>query len=150
VKLFAPAAGAPGLGGLCGVFTAGVLASRFAGCAIATVDIAAAAGADLLVHEVAMARPELMKEAYIQRIVAHHTTPREAGLVFAPAQPKLAVFTHIVQLASGTIAPPSIEELVAETRNTYSGPLEVGEDLMQLQIGNDVEVRRCSVSETTS
>ena len=43
-------------------------------------------GADLLVHEVAMARPELMSEAYIQRIVAHHTTPREAGLVFARNQ----------------------------------------------------------------
>ena len=37
------------------------------------------AGADLLVHEVAIAAPELMKEAYIQRIIAHHTTPREAG-----------------------------------------------------------------------
>jgi hypothetical protein len=42
VKLFAPATGAPGLRGLFGVFTAGVLASRFAGCAIATVDIPAA------------------------------------------------------------------------------------------------------------
>jgi ribonuclease Z len=33
-------------------------------------------GADLLIHEVASARPELMKEAHIQRIIAHHTTPR--------------------------------------------------------------------------
>src|SRR4051812_42606896 len=32
-------------------------------------------GADLLVHEVAGARPGLMKEASFQRIVAHHTTP---------------------------------------------------------------------------
>src|SRR4029079_15624774 len=32
-------------------------------------------GADLLVHEVAMTRPELMKEAYAQRIIGHHTTP---------------------------------------------------------------------------
>lgn len=31
VKLLAPATGAPGLGGLFGVFTAGVFASRFAG-----------------------------------------------------------------------------------------------------------------------
>ena len=46
------------------------------------------AGADLLVHEVAAARPELMREAYIQRIVAHHVTPREAGRVFAQAKPK--------------------------------------------------------------
>jgi hypothetical protein len=31
VKLLAPATGAPGLGGLFGVFTAGVFALRFAG-----------------------------------------------------------------------------------------------------------------------
>ena len=41
-----------------------------------------AKGADLLVHEVAMARPELMKEAYIQRIIDHHTTPYDCGRVF--------------------------------------------------------------------
>ena len=38
-------------------------------------------GADLMVHQVAMARPELMSEAYVQRIVGHHTVPREAGMV---------------------------------------------------------------------
>jgi ribonuclease Z len=32
------------------------------------------AGADLLIHEVASAQPELTKEAYIRRIIAHHTT----------------------------------------------------------------------------
>ena len=53
-------------------------------------------GADLLIHEVAAARPELMKEAHIQRIVGHHTTPREAGQVFTAAKPKLAVYTHLV------------------------------------------------------
>ena len=44
-------------------------------------------GADLLIHEVAIARPELMTEAYIQRIMAHHTTAREAGVVFARTGP---------------------------------------------------------------
>ena len=43
-------------------------------------------GADLLVHEVAMARPELMKEAYVQRIIGHHTTPYDCGRVFAQTQ----------------------------------------------------------------
>src|SRR5438309_4187645 len=42
VKLFAPATGAPGLGGAFGVFTAGVLASRLAGCATAAVEMVAA------------------------------------------------------------------------------------------------------------
>jgi ribonuclease Z len=85
-------------------------------------------GADLLVHEVAMARPELLKETYIQRIVGHHTTPYDCGRVFAQTRPKLAAFTHIVLLASNDVPAPSLDELVAEVRQTYDGPLEFGED----------------------
>jgi ribonuclease Z len=101
-----------------------------------------AQGADLLIHEVAMARPELLGEPHIQRIVNHHTTPQQAGLAFARAKPKLAAFTHLVMLASETIGAPSVEELVAATRETYDGPLEVGEDLMSFEIGDTVTVRR--------
>ena len=100
------------------------------------------AGADLLVHEVACAAPELMKEAYIQRIIAHHTTPRDAGRVFAQSRPKLAAFTHIVQIGNERFAPPTIDDIVAETRETYDGPLTVGEDLMAFEIGETVTVRR--------
>jgi ribonuclease Z len=76
------------------------------------------------------------------RIVGHHTTPQEAGLVFTRAKPKLAVFTHLVMLASENVAAPSVEELVAATRETYDGPLEVGEDLMSFEIGDSITVRR--------
>ena len=103
------------------------------------------AGADLLIHEVATARPELMSEAYIQRIVAHHTTAREAGTIFSRTKPKLAVYTHLVLLASERIPPPTVDHLISETRQTYRGPLEVGEDLMQFEIGNDVKIRRDEV-----
>jgi len=99
-------------------------------------------GADLLVHEVAMARPELMKEAYIQRIIGHHTTPYDCGRVFAQTRPKLAAFTHVVQLARIAVPPPTLDELVAEVRQTYDGPLEVGEDLMSFEIGDTVTVKR--------
>jgi ribonuclease Z len=99
-------------------------------------------GADLLIHEVAIVRPELAPEAYIQRIMAHHTTPREAGTVFARTRPKLAAYTHLVFLASNRIPSASIDDLVAETRQTYAGPLEVGEDLMSFAIGETVCVRR--------
>ena len=101
-----------------------------------------ATGADLLIHEVAMARPDLLKQPDIQRIVNHHTSPREAGLVFSRAQPKLAAYTHLVMLASETVAPPSIEQLITETRMTYSGPLVVGEDLVCFEIDDHVVVRR--------
>ena len=39
------------------------------------------ANADLLVHEVAMARPELMQEPSVQRIMGHHTMPYDCGRV---------------------------------------------------------------------
>ena len=100
------------------------------------------AGADLLIHEVASARPELMKEAYIRRIIAHHTTPRDAGRIFAQTKPKLAAYTHIVLLGSETIPSPTVDDVVAETRQTYGGPLEVGEDLMTFDVGEVVKMRR--------
>ena len=99
-------------------------------------------GADLLVHEVAMARPELMKEAYVQRIIRHHTTPFDCGRVFAQTRPKLAAYTHVVQLASKTVPPPTVEEMMAETRRSYDGPLVMGEDLMSFEIGEIVIVHR--------
>jgi ribonuclease Z len=99
-------------------------------------------GADLLVHEVAMARPELMKEAYIQRIVGHHTVPYDCGRVFAQTRPKLAAFTHVVLLASKEVAPPTLGDMIAEVRQTYDGPLEVGEDLMSFEIGETVTLKR--------
>jgi ribonuclease Z len=99
-------------------------------------------GADLLVHEVAAARPELMREAYIQRIVAHHVTPQEAGRVFAQARPKLAAYTHFVMLASAQVTAPSLDDVVAQTRQTYDGPLALGEDLMTFEIGETVKVSR--------
>ncbi|HZQ73192.1 MAG TPA: MBL fold metallo-hydrolase [Burkholderiales bacterium] len=92
------------------------------------------AGADLLIHEVGAARPELMKIPAVQRIIAHHTTPRDAGRVFEQTKPKLAVYTHIVRLSNATIPEPSLADLLAETRETYSGPLVFGEDLMTFDI----------------
>lgn len=95
-----------------------------------------ATGADLLVHEVALANPELMKLPAIQRIIAHHTTPQEAGKVFALAKPKMAAYSHISLQGNAYFPEPTIAELVSETRKTYSGALEVGEDLMSFEIGD--------------
>lgn len=100
------------------------------------------AGADLLVHEVAIARPTLLAEAFIQRIMAHHTTPAQAGTVFTQTRPKLAAYTHLVFLASVLVPPATIDDVLTETRRTYDGPLVAGEDLMQFDIGEAVTVRR--------
>jgi len=99
-------------------------------------------GADLLIHEVAAARPALMAEAYMRRIIGHHTTPREAGMVFSRAHPRLAAYTHLVLPASETVLPATVADVIAETRMTYTGPLEIGEDLMSFEIGPAITVRR--------
>ena len=67
-------------------------------------------------------------------ILDHHTLPPEAATVFNRTRPKLAVYTHFVLPGTATVAPPTVEEIVAETRKTYSGPLQVGEDLMSFDI----------------
>jgi ribonuclease Z len=99
-------------------------------------------GADLLIHEVAIARPELMAESYIKRIMAHHTTAREAGTIFARTRPKVAAYTHLVFLASKDVPPATMTDLIAETRKSYDGPLEVGEDLTCFEIGETISVKR--------
>jgi ribonuclease Z len=86
-----------------------------------------AQGTDVLVHEVF--DPEAYREVgntltpeQRQRVREHHTTPEEAGKIFTRVAPKLAVYSHIV--------PPDVPDIVPHTLKTYSGPLEVGEDLM--------------------
>ena len=38
--------------------------------------------------------------------------------------------------------PPSIEDMMAQTRQSYDGPLEMGEDLMSFDIGAEAAVHR--------
>ncbi len=84
-------------------------------------------GVDLLIHEVSAAP---------QTGIAMHVTPEEAGQVFDRVKPKLAVYSHI-------ILPPNLtpSELIARTRQTYKGPLEVGEDLMVINIGETINIQ---------
>ena len=87
-------------------------------------------GADLLIHELGTARPELRALPFAQKILAHHTSPHDVGRVFSQAKPKLAVYTHIVMLSNEKIPEPTLADIEAETRETYAGPLVFGEDLM--------------------
>jgi ribonuclease Z len=98
------------------------------------------AGADLLIHEVAIAPAELLAQPRVRRIMAHHTTPREAGMVFSRANPKLAAYTHVVFLSDDKTLPATIAELIRETRESYRGPLEIGQDLMSFDVGETVSI----------
>jgi ribonuclease Z len=92
-------------------------------------------GVDLLIHEVFAIKSELLKEPAFQKILSIHTTPSQAGTVFVRTHPKLAVYTHIAAFGTPAVPAPSIADIVGETRQTYQGPLVVGEDLMTFDIG---------------
>jgi len=103
-----------------------------------------AKGADVVIHEVGVARPELLEKRPEMRhmLVTHHSSPEDAGRDFAQIGPKLAVYTHYSRLRSPEILPVEISEIIARTRTVYSGPLEAGEDLMSISIGDSVTVTR--------
>jgi len=100
-----------------------------------------AQGTDVLIHEVidAEAYGDVNKSdtpEQARKILAHHTTAEQAGTIFTRVKPRLAVYSHIV--------PPDAPTIVPQTRKTYSGPLEVGEDLMSIEIDDKIVVHRPS------
>lgn len=98
-------------------------------------------GVDVLIHEVVTGRDGLYdKHPELISIRDHHTTPEQAGRIFATAKPKLAVYTHLVNLSAPGFPVLDDEDIVAQTRRTYSGPLVVGHDLMGIEIGDAVAV----------
>jgi ribonuclease Z len=81
-----------------------------------------ATGTDLLIHQVAAVREELLKNPVYQVILDHHTKPEEAGVVFTRAKPKLAVYYHFVLL--GTPQVPPLTEDLRRTAAHRRGPDE--------------------------
>jgi ribonuclease Z len=102
-----------------------------------------AQGVDLLVHEVFV--PETLERAGVpperaKNIIDYHLTPEQAGGVFSRVKPRLAVYSHVCM-------PTALEQdIVPATRTTYAGPLELGEDLMVIDVGDSLEVRRTGPS----
>jgi ribonuclease Z len=105
-----------------------------------------ASGVDLLIHEVGRPKgdpslvgpaDELLPNSRQTRgraklIAEHHTDGVEAGLVFQRVMPRLAVFSHFN---------PNPATL-ALVRQNYAGPVEFGEDLMTIDVGDAMSVRR--------
>ena len=89
-------------------------------------------GVDVLIHGVIddqALRKLVPTEELLKAIVGHHTTPEQAGQIFDRIKPKLAVFSHVIAL-------------VDLKRVPYSGRMELGEDLMVIEIGEQVRVKR--------
>ena len=77
------------------------------------------------------------------RVLAHHTSPEEAGTVFKLAAPKMAVFCHYTLMGGGQggqeVTP---DQAVERARKTYDGPLIAGEDLMSFEISETVVMKK--------
>ncbi|MFN8546638.1 MAG: MBL fold metallo-hydrolase [Candidatus Eisenbacteria bacterium] len=104
-------------------------------------------GVDLLIHELGRWKQdpkldgppdELLPNSRLTRgqmktIANHHTDGVEAGMVLAQVKPRLAVFSHY------SVDPKAALPLV---RQNYDGPLEFGEDLMAIDVGEQVTIQR--------
>src|SRR6478736_4968250 len=95
-----------------------------------------AKGTDLLVHEVAIAPDTLKKTDPGYNILAHHTTPEQACKVFNAVKPKLAVYSHIVRLYGY-----KTDEIIKRTKQNYSDPFVLGEDLMIFSVSDTVSIK---------
>jgi ribonuclease Z len=95
--------------------------------------VAVCKGVDVLIHEaidVEVLRRLVPDKPRMDAIVARHTTPEQAASIFSKVSPRLAVFSH----SPGTAA------IVEQTRSIYAGRVEMGEDLMVVDIGADLRV----------
>jgi ribonuclease Z len=97
--------------------------------------IQAAEGADLLVHEVAY-NPKPV-QAGQQYVLAQHTSPERAAEVFRRVNPRLAIYSHII-LQNGATE----EQVIAATKRSYSGRVEMASDLMIIDVGADIRLTR--------
>lgn len=101
--------------------------------------VAQAQGVDVMVvevlsPEVEARRAQVQDPKALERILARHISPDQAGTLFTKAAPRLAVFTHIVP------SPATADDLMPVARRTYAGPLAVGYDLMTIVVGASVDV----------
>lgn len=103
-----------------------------------------AKSADVIIHEVAAANEHSMQTSpLINQILGFHISPEEAGKLFEQIKPRLAVYSHIVLLtADPSVPPPTINDLIARTQKNYKGALQVGEDLLSIEIGNKIKVSK--------
>lgn len=95
-----------------------------------------ARGVQLLVHEVAAADPELAATSdRVRGILAIHSTPEDAARVFRQARPYLVIYSHILLFDT------SEDDVLRRTHAQYPGAVQIGRDLMVIEIQNEVQVR---------
>ena len=92
-------------------------------------------GVDLLVHEIFAAHPDwIARNPRLQKIEQYHTNPAQLLRVLRETRPKLTVLTHMILVGIREDA------LVQDLQSEYFGRILLGEDLMRLNVGSEIEV----------
>lgn len=99
-----------------------------------------AKGCDLLLHSSGAATTELASLPDVARILDHHTTPEEAGRIFAAASARLSVLIHIVRIGRPGSRRITTDEIAELARQFYEGEIVVADDLMRFEIGEKIKV----------
>jgi ribonuclease Z len=105
--------------------------------------VAACKGVDVLIHEAIdldVLQRLVPDKSRMDAIVTRHTTPEQAAGIFNKVSPRLAVFSH----SPGTTA------IVEQTRRSYAGRVEMGADLMVIDIGAEVRVKPAAAGSAIS
>jgi ribonuclease Z len=90
----------------------------------------------VLLHEVAAADPQLLEQSpELRGRIMAHTSPEEAGKVFRAARPYLAVLSQVILLGT------SEADVMRRIRAHYPGALEMGRDLLIVEVENEVQLR---------
>lgn len=69
-------------------------------------------------------------------IIGHHLSAPQAAIILAATKPRLAIYTHTIN------GPDFTPGLLAKTGEGYDGTVVVAVDLMEIDIGDEVVVRR--------
>ncbi len=102
-----------------------------------------ARGTDVLIYEAIV--PDMMRgpdgkiHEGAQRVIDHHAVPEKAGELFTKVNPGLAVYSHIIRNGEG-------REPDSPDPKNLCRALEVGEDLMAIEIGETIKVNRLQIN----
>jgi ribonuclease Z len=98
-------------------------------------------GIDMIVHEVATANEKLTPDD--QAVMNHHTSPEEAGTIFSQTKPRLAVFSHLVDLLDDQSDAHFVKETLRRVKKTWTGKTLVGDDMTRFTITKtDIKIQK--------
>ncbi len=90
---------------------------------------------DVLIHEIAGSNSTLLaRNPRLTKIMAYHTDPQQLTEILKKTQPRLAVLNHVLLFGI------SEQTVLEQVRQDYSGRVEMGYDLMHIQLGEKITI----------